>query len=176
MAAHAAGDQHVYLALDELVQAGRLQHAQTDLCTCAAKLCQLQAAQVDAAVDSQVQQHRACRLQLRGRLGDVTKTLGYPGQIGLAGFGQDELLVQPLEQLHAEPGLQRFHLLPHGGGRDVQLVRRQLEAEMARGGFEGADGVERGQGVGHRICTLTPMERVLAIDFLALNRSNDALR
>ncbi|SPP95152.1 protein of unknown function [Bradyrhizobium vignae] len=33
MVAHPAGDQHVDLPLDELVQAGGLQHAQTDLRT-----------------------------------------------------------------------------------------------------------------------------------------------
>jgi hypothetical protein len=44
--------------------------------------------------------------------------------------------VQPLEQLHAEARLQRFHLLPHGGRRHMQLVRSQLEAEVPRGGFK----------------------------------------
>ncbi|MGY4294665.1 hypothetical protein ACVWXN_002760 [Bradyrhizobium sp. i1.4.4] len=101
-------------------------------------------------MDPQLQQHRARRLQLRGRLRNVTKTFGDPGQIGLTGRGENELLMQPLEQLHAEACLQRFHLLPHGGGRHVQLVRGQLEAEMPRGSFECAQRVERGKGVGHR--------------------------
>lgn len=57
--------------------------------------------------------------------------------------------MQPVEQLHAEARLQRFHLLSHGGGRDVQFVRGQLEAEMAHGGLEGAERVEWGKGVGH---------------------------
>ncbi|MGY3467746.1 hypothetical protein ACVW0I_004617 [Bradyrhizobium sp. LM6.11] len=58
--------------------------------------------------------------------------------------------MQPLEQLHAEARLQRFHLLPHGGGRHVQLVAGQLEAEMAGSGFEGSERVEGWKGVGHR--------------------------
>jgi hypothetical protein len=58
--------------------------------------------------------------------------------------------MQPLEQAYAEARLQRFHLLPHGGGRHVQLVRGQFEAEMPRGGFECAERVEWWKGVGHR--------------------------
>ncbi|MGY4351672.1 hypothetical protein ACVWXM_008165 [Bradyrhizobium sp. GM7.3] len=58
--------------------------------------------------------------------------------------------MQRLEQLHAEARLQRLHLLPHGGGRHVQLVRGQFEAEMPGGGLEGAQRVEWGKGVGHR--------------------------
>ena len=58
--------------------------------------------------------------------------------------------MQPLEQAYAEARLQRFHLLRHGGGRHVQLVRGQFEAEMPRGGFECAERVEWWKGVGHR--------------------------
>lgn len=80
----------------------------------------------------------------------MAKTFGDAWQVGLTGRGEDELLVQPLEQLHAEARLQRLHLLPHGSRRHVELVRGQLEAEMPRGGFEGAERVEWGKGVGHR--------------------------
>ena len=51
---------------------------------------------------------------------------------------------------YAEARLQRFHLLPHSGGRHVQFVRGQFEAEMPRGGFECAERVEWWKGVGHR--------------------------
>ena len=44
----------------------------------------------------------------------------------MPGSSEDELLVQPLEQAHAETILQRLHLLPDRSGRDVQLVRREL--------------------------------------------------
>ena len=58
--------------------------------------------------------------------------------------------MQPLEQTHAEPRLKRFHLLPDGGRRHVQLMRRQLETEMSRGGFERAERVKGWEDVGHR--------------------------
>src|SRR3984957_19303598 len=116
----------------------------------ASKLRQIETAQVEAAMDSQLQQHRTGRFQLRGRVRNTTKTIGYPGQIGLTGRGEDELLMQPLEQAYTEARLQRFYLLPHSGGRHVQLVRGQFEAEMPRGGFECAERVERGKGVGPR--------------------------
>jgi len=58
--------------------------------------------------------------------------------------------MQPREQVYAEARLQRFHLLPHGGGRHMQLVRSQFEAEMPCGGFEGTERVERWKDVGHR--------------------------
>src|SRR5882724_1703787 len=107
-----------------------------------AKLRQFEAAQVEAAMDPHLQQHRTCRFQLRGRVRNAAKTIGYPGQIGLSGRGQDELLMQPLEQAYAEAHLQGLHLLPYGGRRHVQLVRGQLEAEMPRGSFECAERVE----------------------------------
>ena len=58
--------------------------------------------------------------------------------------------MQPLEQAHAKACLQRLHLLPDGGGGDMQLVRGQLETEMARRRFEGAQRVEGWENVGHR--------------------------
>jgi hypothetical protein len=60
----------------------------------------------------------------------------------MPGSSEDELLVQPLEQAHAETILQRLHLLPDRSGRDVQLVRRELQAQMACRGFERAQRVQ----------------------------------
>jgi hypothetical protein len=51
MVANPAGYQQVDLALDQLVQAGGLQHPQTDFRMRAAKLRQFEAAQVEAAMD-----------------------------------------------------------------------------------------------------------------------------
>lgn len=175
MAANATGDQQINLALDQLVQAGGLQHPQTNFRMHAAKLRQFEPAQVEAAMHSQLQEHSTRRLQLRGRIRNAAKTIGYARQIGLTGRGQDELLMQPFEQAHAEARLQRFNLLPDRGGCHVQLVRRQLEAEMPRSGFEGAERIEWWKDVSHRADSLTPMGRGLAIDFLALNRTNNAL-
>ena len=52
MVAKAAGDQQIDLALDQLVQAGGLQHLQTDSRMRAAKLRQREAAQVEAAMEA----------------------------------------------------------------------------------------------------------------------------
>jgi hypothetical protein len=150
MVAKNAGDQQIDLTFDQLVQAGGLQHPQTDFRMRAAKLRQCQAAQLEAATDPHLKQHRTCRFQMRGRVRNAAKTIGYPRQIGLTGCGQDQLPMQPLEQAYAEARLQRFYLLAHGGGRHVQLMRGQLETEMPRGSLEGAERVEWWKGVGHR--------------------------
>ena len=131
MVAETAGYQQIDLALDQLVQAGGLQHPQADFRVCRAKCFQFEAAQIEAAVHAQLQQHRALRLQLRGRIGDATKAAGNFGQKGLAGRGQDELLMQPFEQAYAQPRFQRFHLLPNGGRCHMQLVRGELELSAA---------------------------------------------
>ena len=54
MVAQTPGDQQVDLALDQLVQAGRLQHPQADLRMRATKLRELKAAQVEAAMNPQL--------------------------------------------------------------------------------------------------------------------------
>src|SRR3954451_24691204 len=51
MVAETAGDQHVDLALDQLVQAGGLQHPQADFGTVCAKISPLQASHVKSASD-----------------------------------------------------------------------------------------------------------------------------
>src|SRR6267154_5589062 len=114
--AETAADEQVDLALDELVQPRRLQHPQAYSSMRRTELRKRQAAQVEAGVQTQVQQHPTPRrLQLCGRIGDATKAAGYLGQVDLAGRRQNKLLMQPLEQAH----LQRFHLLPDGGRRHM---------------------------------------------------------
>ena len=149
MVAKTAGYQQVDLALDEFVQAGGLQHAQADFRMRCAKFCQCQAAQVEARMQAELELYRACGPQFRGRGADATKAARYLRQEGLAGRCQDELLMQPLEQAHAEARLQGLHLLPNGGGRHMQLMRGQLETQMTRRGFESAQRVEWWEGVGH---------------------------
>ena len=83
MVAETAGDQHVDLALDQFVQAGGLQHPQADFRMRAAKRRQIEAAQIEAAMHAKLQQHRADRLQLRGRIRNAAKAVGDLGQIGL---------------------------------------------------------------------------------------------
>jgi len=81
MVAETAGDQEVNLALDQLVQADGLLHPQTDFRVRAAKLCQVEAAQVEAAMDPPIAAaHRACRFQWRGRVRDATKPSEIPGR------------------------------------------------------------------------------------------------
>ena len=150
MVAKTAGYQQVDFALDEFVQAGGLQHAQADFSMRCAKFCQCQAAQVEARMQAELELYRACGPQFRGRGADATKAARYLRQEGLAGRCQDELLMQPLEQAHAEARLQGLHLLPDGGGRHMQLMRGQLETQMTRRGFESAQRVEWWEGVGHR--------------------------
>src|SRR6185436_13069402 len=63
MVAETAPYQQIDLTLDQLVQAGGLQHPQADFRVCCAKLRQFQTAQIEAAVHAELQQHRAQRLQ-----------------------------------------------------------------------------------------------------------------
>ena len=52
-------------------------------------------------------------------------------------------------KLDAEVVLERLHLVAHRGLRDRELVRRLLEREVARGGFEHAQRIERRQAIDH---------------------------
>jgi hypothetical protein len=83
---------------------------------------------------------------LCGRIGDATKAAGYLGLEDLAGRRQDELLIQPLAQTR----LQRFHLLPNGGWRQMQLLHGQLETQMPRRGLERAERIKGWEDLGHR--------------------------
>lgn len=116
MPAKTAADQYVDLALDQFVQSGWLQHPQTDVWMRAAKRRQIEAAQVDAAIDRQLPMQCACRLQLRGGVRNVAKPFRDSGQIGLTDRGEDELLVQPLEQLHAEGASSALTCCPTAAG------------------------------------------------------------
>ncbi|MDT4876239.1 hypothetical protein FQZ97_1116660 [compost metagenome] len=66
---------------------------------------------------------------------------------------QHELARLAHEQRHAQRLLELAHLVADGGGRDRQLVRRELGAAMACGGLEGAQRGQRRQGMqeGHGV-------------------------
>jgi hypothetical protein len=148
--AEAAVDQRVDLALDQLVQSRRLRHAQTDPRLRRAETGRRQAAQVETGMQADGQQRdRAGRLESRRRIGDAAEAGGNGRQVLLAGRRQDELLVQALEQRHAQALLKRLDLLADCPGCNVQLLRGELEAEMAGRGLEGAQRVERRQRIGH---------------------------
>ena len=54
-----------------------------------------------------------------------------------------------LEQLDLEHELQRPDLVADGAVRDVEFSRREGQRPMARGGLEGAQGIERRQALAH---------------------------
>jgi hypothetical protein len=145
-------DHHIDLALDQLVQTGRLAEADGHLRLSSAELRQRrsQAIDIETRMHPDVQQARdPLRLEFSGHLGEAPKRLTYRSEISFSSRNQDHLACQPLEQLHSEPLLQQADLLADGTGRDVQLVRGLLEAEMAGRRLEGAQGVQRWQQIGH---------------------------
>jgi len=70
------------------------------------------------------------------------------------------------EQEDAETILQRFHLLPDRAGRDVQLARGELEAQMPRRGLECAQRVQWRQQIGHGWAIMPASHGKVAADFL----------
>ncbi|ODN65150.1 hypothetical protein BA763_13425 [Burkholderia cenocepacia] len=62
-----------------------------------------------------------------------------------AGVGQAQPLAVAREQLHAELFLERAHLVADRAVRDEQLVGGAREVLVARGGFERANRVQRGE-------------------------------
>ncbi|SPP95153.1 protein of unknown function [Bradyrhizobium vignae] len=115
---------------------------------CAAKLRKLEAAQVVAAMGPQLQQYRACRLQLRGRLGDVAKAFGDSGQIGaeiglrvLQPAGLHELVEGKVDVLITRgvshhPGY-RCERINEGSGPGDWLVAWRAAASKARSALSG---------------------------------------
>ena len=63
-----------------------------------------------------------------------------------AGLGQAHLAWQALEQRQAQPFLQRADLVGYRRGRHRQFLGGGLEAQLARSGFEGAQGGKRQVG------------------------------
>ena len=66
-------------------------------------------------------------------------------------IGQQQAPVQPPEQPHPERFFEGPDLVADGGLRDVQLVGRAREAEMASRRFERAQCREWRQAIGHGI-------------------------
>ena len=77
------------------------------------------------------------------------ETLAQVGEAGPAGGRQGEAAARAAHQFGAEIGLERLDLQAHGRRRDVKLVGRLGHAQMARDAFEGTQGVQRRQTVGH---------------------------
>src|SRR5688572_6963582 len=55
---------------------------------------------------------------------------------------------EPAEERHAEDRLEELHLVAHGARGHVQLGGGVLEAQVARGGLEGAQRMQRGKAFG----------------------------
>jgi hypothetical protein len=64
-------------------------------------------------------------------------------------FGEHEAARESLEQRRVEIALESADLLAHGRGAHAQLRAGRDEAAEPRGGFEGAQCVERGQAAAH---------------------------
>jgi hypothetical protein len=79
------------------------------------------------------------------RRGECREAFFEAGQIGAARVGQLEPARQPPEQLDAQMRLERGDMLADRGRRHRQFARRRDESAGTRGGFEGAQRVERRQ-------------------------------
>jgi len=91
--------------------------------------------------------------KVMGGVGDQAK--GGAGRLvqRLARRGQLDLTVPAAEQLETVKVLQHLDLATDRGLRHAEFFRGLLEAALARGGFEGAQGVQRGKrtaGRAHR--------------------------
>ena len=83
------------------------------------------------------------------RLGHSIERGAQVGQQRLAFLGQQQAARQPSKQLHAKMILEPFHLVADRRLGDVQFVGRLGETEVTSRRFEGAQRVQRGQGLGH---------------------------
>ena len=94
------------------------------------------------------------RLETRERFVDLREGLAQARQQRLALVGQQQVPVGAPEQHVAQMVLQQLDLLADRGGGHEQLLGGAREAQMARGGDEGAQRVERRQaskGPVHRL-------------------------
>jgi hypothetical protein len=164
ISAAAADDQQVHLALRELVQPSGFHDPQPDRRMGGAEAVQPQADEIETGIDAYGQDYgNSLRLEPFRRVPDAAKSFLHSHHVLLPGRSEGELLVQPLEKTHAEASLEGFYLLPDGARRDVQLARSQLEAQVARRGFECAQRVQRWQQIGHGLASSCGRR---AIDFL----------
>ncbi|MNM96030.1 hypothetical protein D3C81_1084940 [compost metagenome] len=88
------------------------------------------------------------RHQVVGRVGDLLQGCGYLRVVALPGGRQRHSARGALQQLHAEPVFQQLHMAADGRLGDMQHAGGCDVAAQARGGLEGAYGVQRGKAVG----------------------------
>ena len=118
MVAEATVDQQVDLAFGELVQAGRLQHAQANAWVDRAELVERELPQLKPAMYAEGEHRQNTRWsQPCGRGGETVEPGAHLRKEGLGRLSQDQLLVQPLEQPHAQAILKTLDLLADCAGR-----------------------------------------------------------
>ena len=160
IAAEAVTDRHVHAFGGKVRQAARGNDVQLDVRVARAK----------AAETRHQPGFRECRrradrehagagrgLQATRRLADLAEGVADRHEIALTGFGQHEGAVAAPEQLRPEPFLEAAHELAYGAGRDRQFGGGLFHAEVAGGGLEGAQGVQRRQG--HRRFPVSVQDR-----------------
>src|SRR5262249_48353115 len=86
------------------------------------------------------------------RRSERVEALAQPRQARLRRLGQLHAAPLTAEQLDAEEILEALDLVAHRGLRDMQLRRRLLERQVAGGGFEDAQRVQRRKTVRHFSC------------------------
>jgi len=87
----------------ELVQSGGFHDPQPDRRVGGAKAVRPQAGEIETGIDAYGQDRRdPLRLEPFRRVGDAVKTFLHGRHVLLPGGSQDELLVQPLEQMHTK--------------------------------------------------------------------------
>ncbi len=79
--------------------------------------------------------------QLVGDRVETVQCFVHHTQIGLAGAGQRQAAMVPDKQRRVQIGLQLAHLLTDRGLRDIELLRRQGEAQPTAGRLEGPQDV-----------------------------------
>src|SRR3954466_4079058 len=84
-----------------------------------------------------------------GPVGDTIEGIAHNQQIGAASFPDREWLPLTVEQLQAEFGLERLHLMAHRPLCDEQFFGRTCEALVPGRGLESLQGVERWQATRH---------------------------
>ena len=81
---------------------------------------------------------------------DAVEGVANDVEVVAAGLGDDQPLALAIEELEAELGLERLHLVADRALGDAELLRGAGEALVAGGGLEGPERVQRRQPARHR--------------------------
>src|ERR1700758_4602613 len=81
--------------------------------------------------------------------GDPVECISDNGKVVATSIRDQQALTLSIEQLDAEFGFKRLHLMTYGALRDTELLCGTRETLMARGGLIGFEGVEWWQTAQH---------------------------